>query len=175
MKEIMKLRDAAAVTRWHTMRTQRTQTLAEHSFGVAQLALYIYPQSSAALLSACLWHDLAEYTTGDMPAQVKWRSEAIKNALERLEGEYNREHNLVTSLTKKEKHILKWCDSMELILWCHEELELGNRHPDLMRAIDSVLRLLSESGHPTATAERMYDDISKRYTTRRGSLQRASL
>lgn len=168
MQDLLELRDAAAVQRWHTMRTLRTQSVGEHSFGVAQLVLWVCPNHSRRLLEAALAHDLPELHTGDIPAYVKWRAPQIKSILEKLENDFMWKHDIYHNLDEEERRTLKWCDMMELVLWCHEEIELGNTHHHVRIAIYNVMKLLEELGHPTEKARILYSDVkSKRNANRR--------
>lgn len=127
MQSICLKREAAAVKRWHTARTQRMQTLAEHSYGVAMLAQELDPQCRKQVLMAALWHDLPEYITGDAPAQAKRLAPQLAVVLEEMErgcGELYRDFQL----TVYEEHLLKFCDTMELVLWSLEEVLLGNTY-----------------------------------------------
>jgi 5'-deoxynucleotidase YfbR-like HD superfamily hydrolase len=106
---------------------QREQNLAAHSFGVAMLVQQVFPECRKELLLAVLHHDLPEYVTGDIPAPVKRASPAISVALEDLErgtAPLYQDFNLLPS----EASVLKWADLMELVLWCLEEVMLGNAY-----------------------------------------------
>lgn|GEM_PF-6124171 len=66
------------VIRWHTQGTTRQQSVAEHSAGVAQLALYLAPDSTSAadrglIMDLALIHDAHEAEFGDYPAPAKRR------------------------------------------------------------------------------------------------------
>ena len=74
-------RDAGDVTRFHTLRTIRQQSVAHHSWGVATLLLHVWPEAPASVLRAALWHDVAEIETGDMPAPIKWANPELKKEL----------------------------------------------------------------------------------------------
>lgn len=69
------------VTRWHMVRTQRDQTLAEHLYlvtmyadEIARKVLNDYNDTDRLkLLSWCLEHDTPEILTGDIPTPAKRR------------------------------------------------------------------------------------------------------
>lgn len=77
MRELMRMSD---VRRWHTVAVAREQTLADHSFRVALIALRLYWHQSggadnsevAALLTAALLHDAPEVHLGDPPPLGKF-------------------------------------------------------------------------------------------------------
>lgn len=128
LTRLLTLRDAGAVTRYHTARMLRTQNLAEHSFGVAMIILHVEPTASARLIAAALYHDLAELATGDIPAPVKWDSPELRSVVEAIELRYERNMRLDVDLDDYEKKVLKWADMFELVLWCREEMWLGNSY-----------------------------------------------
>lgn len=77
---------AGHVTRWHTVRTSREQTLAEHLFMVAMLTnklakdilgKEISDSDRLQLLEYALWHDTPELLLGDLPSPLKRRIEGI--------------------------------------------------------------------------------------------------
>lgn len=124
---ILLLRDAAAVTRYHTKRTLRQQSLADHSYGVIQLLNYVWPECRKELLLAGAFHDLPEYVTGDIPAPIKRKCPQLGLILEELEkgtAPLYQEFGLSVA----EELVLGWCDTFELVLWCHEEVMLGNQY-----------------------------------------------
>jgi len=73
------------VTRWHSVRVGRPQTLAEHHYLVAmfvnKLAKDILPGLSDSerlkMVEYALWHDLPETICGDLPSPLKRRIEQI--------------------------------------------------------------------------------------------------
>lgn len=90
------VRRAAHVTRWHMVRTQRAQNLAEHHFMVSfyanEMAQKIHPTISANerlnLLDYCLRHDFSELALGDVASHTKKHLDAAcsgKNPLRALE------------------------------------------------------------------------------------------
>lgn len=126
LEHAMLLREAGAVKRYHTVRTHRTQDLAAHTFGVMCLLNQVMPDCRKEVLVAVLHHDLPELVTGDIPAPVKRASPTLDIALEDLERGtaplyYNTDH-----LTPLESAAIKWCDTFELVLFCMEELMMGN-------------------------------------------------
>ena len=121
------LRDAGAVTRFHTSRI-RAQRLSEHSHGVVELILAVRPDASSALLIAALRHDVYELFTGDMPATTKWANPELAYALSKVEGALDADHQLVPKLEEADQLLLKWADMMELVLYTFEELKGGNRY-----------------------------------------------
>jgi len=69
------------VKRWHTRRTRRDQSVAEHSHQVALMALYLAPDSTSnadrlQILELALVHDAHEVEFGDTPYPAKRLLEA---------------------------------------------------------------------------------------------------
>lgn len=121
------MREAAAVKRYHTRRTLRQQTVGEHSFGAIQLLHQVYPEARKEVLLAMVYHDLPELVTGDVPAPVKRQSPKLAellNAAEKQTGPLHQDFDL----SMFEEAVCKWCDLMELVLWCLEEVRLGNQY-----------------------------------------------
>lgn len=119
--------DAGLVKRYHTEDMNRQESVAEHSFGVAQIAIHLCGGAiTAGLLKACLWHDAPELVTGDLPAPIKWKHPIITTALDAIEEEFMDENNLNIFLTTHEKRILKWADGLHLMWYCLKERKRGN-------------------------------------------------
>lgn len=116
-----------AVKRYHVMDTLRTQNVAEHSFGVAWLCwLLCNGKPSVQLVMAALQHDLAEHVTGDLPAPAK-RALNISEQFAAYEVSVLEEAGMLITLTQSEKRTLKFADTCELLLFCLQEMSLGNR------------------------------------------------
>lgn len=128
-------RDAGQVKRWHVKRTHRTQTVAEHTFGMLMLVKQMVEEDSTGfepfevldLYNAILHHDLPELMTGDIPAPIKRAHPQLGPILEIVEAELAPLYRDF-DLTQNQAVMLKWADRMELVLWCVEEYEMGNRN-----------------------------------------------
>lgn len=137
MKALVKTklyRDAGAVNRYHAVRTQRTQTIAEHTFGMLMLIKQVTEgqsehglQSRAVLYEAVMHHDLPELMTGDIPAPIKRAHPELGPLLDSIEQCMYPLYQVYT-LTQEEAALLKWADRMELVLWCLEEVRMGNTY-----------------------------------------------
>lgn len=132
MKDFNTLYDAGVISRFHTMRTNQIHTIAHHSWGVAMIVLKIWPDASAKLLKACMFHDLAEVVTGDVPAPTKWSYPRLGTALTEIERIFNTRHGLLAmdELNEMEKWVLRWADMMELVLFARSEQAMGNSFMD---------------------------------------------
>jgi 5'-deoxynucleotidase YfbR-like HD superfamily hydrolase len=139
-------RDAGAVKRYHVKRTHRTQTIAEHTFGMLMLVKQVIQLSdvpfrrTALLYEAILHHDLPELFTGDIPAPIKRVHPELGPLMDSIEAELKPLHQDF-DLTAEEGALLKWADRMELVLWCLEEFRLGNTYtkPTVARGLGWIL------------------------------------
>lgn len=122
-------RDAGNVTRYHAKRTIRRQNIAEHTFGILMLVKQVKPDLSLNLVNAILHHDLPELFTGDVPAPIKRAHPDLGPLLDHIEEGLAPLYNpVMDKLTPNEITLLKWADRMELVLWCLEEVRMGNSY-----------------------------------------------
>ena len=123
------LREASQVVRYHTVQTIGRQTVAEHSYHVAMLVLrFTDGNASQELLKAVLYHDLPEVETGDLPATFKWANLGVVQALNRVEEAFDEKYGTSVTLTDEERLILKAADILELVEYCIDQMNLGNRN-----------------------------------------------
>lgn len=128
--EAMLYRDAGAVKRYHVKRTHRTQTIADHTFGMLMLVKQVATDSllsGGTLYEAILHHDLPELFTGDIPAPIKRVHPELGPLMDSIEEELKPLHEEF-NLTSEQGALLKWADRMELVLWCLEEFRMGNTY-----------------------------------------------
>jgi hypothetical protein len=111
-------RDAGAVKRYHVKRTHRTQTIAEHTFGMLML--------------------VKQVTEG--PAPIKRVHPELGPLMDSIEQDLYPLYRDYT-LTQEEAALLKWADRMELVLWCLEEFKMGNTYtkPTVARGLGWIL------------------------------------
>ena len=122
-------RAAHGVSRFHTMPTIGHQSVAEHSYGVAMLVIWLTDgAASANLMKAALYHDLPEHFLGDIPAPAKWDYPDLKAAAYRVEEQVHQRAGTALELDQTESDLLKIADMLELICYCAEQLRLGNRN-----------------------------------------------
>ena len=129
--EVIKtIRAGNSVTRWHTRKMHKYETVGEHTANVLTIvfALCGDKNPSPELISATLLHDTAEQWTGDVPATAKWEMPLLKENLDALEEKMMRQNWLkVPRLTSEEELTLKWADMLDLCYACMSELDMGNR------------------------------------------------
>ena len=162
-----RIRRGGNVKRWHTTPVHNHQSVAAHSWGVAAILLEIAgSQLSVPLLEAAIYHDIAEYDTGDIPAQVKWANPDICKALDRLEKVVEKELAVDTSLSDVQIVLLKTADLLELCWFCLEERRMGNKNMDeiMSRVDENMLKRLQVLGHYLGhKASQMYGTIKQEY------------
>ena len=129
---LQKLRGASCVVRWNFHPHIRNETVAEHSFYAAVIALLLAERCSLgvgkhAVLATALLHDAEEAVTGDLPALAKrgtpgWKDTERAGETELFDG--------VVDLLPFRSHlpIVKLADRMASLLYATDEVEMGNSH-----------------------------------------------
>lgn len=133
MEEILSLRASGLVKRWHTAPTLHQQTVSEHSGQAVSLLLLLHPDPSVNLIKGMLWHDSSERHVGDVPSPVRRAEPDFARMYEQIEVAFMEEihstaFNAIVRLTPLEMTWLKAIDVLELFLYCHDEVALGNTH-----------------------------------------------
>lgn len=109
---------AHGTTRWHTNHQVPSQTIADHSAGVAKFILWLDPRASYVLLYEALHHDDGEGGVGDMPGPAKrkypYAADRVRLA-ENIERAEMKVHEL--ALTGTEKELLRICDELDAFTW----------------------------------------------------------
>jgi 5'-deoxynucleotidase YfbR-like HD superfamily hydrolase len=145
IETFMQIHDAGRTIRFHTIRFMRFQNVAEHSWNVAQIIRYLWPNSSKELICAALDHDVAERWSGDIPSPFKNLIPEIRPLLDKFEVEKNLDLGLQchTSLTENEKKQLLIADILDFVLACRDEFMMGNTHRDLSEVSSRGMKYLS--------------------------------
>lgn len=125
--KLQRIRNGGNVKRYHTIPIIREQSNAAHSWGVAVLFDQLWGVKSMNGVRASLYHDCAEYVTGDIPAPIKRSSKNVKEAINEVEHKFNTELGITVGLNKEDQVKVKFCDCLEGALFCLEELEMGNK------------------------------------------------
>lgn len=126
--KLMITREAGDIKRYHTARIP-AQSVSAHTYGVMNLVLMLSEEPpSLELVKAVMWHDIAEIATGDVPAPAKYKDRQLMYHLERLENDFLRFNNLDTWISSQEIILLKWADTLELVLYCAEQCAMGNSY-----------------------------------------------
>lgn len=120
---------AGRVSRYHNRPMITRQSTADHTWGVLVCCQWLTDrQCSAALLEAIIYHDVPEIYTGDMPAPIKNSVPELKDIMINLETNYMKEMGILPRITKEEVYILGIADTMELMMHCLKEMNMGNKY-----------------------------------------------
>lgn len=120
---------AGRVARFHTEPTINQQSVGEHTYGVCQVLRYILDDNvSDRLFKAALDHDWHEHELGDTPHPAKRAYPELREVIKKIEASMDFEHGEIHNLTEKEEVCLKAADWLELALFAHHEIEMGNRY-----------------------------------------------
>ena len=77
---------------------------------------------------AIMFHDLPERWTGDMPACAKSEDAEFAKRMAVIEARINKKMGWNVELTEGERVWIKTLDKLEMLLWCHDQLALGNNN-----------------------------------------------
>tara|TARA_R110002153_G_scaffold132597_2_gene281645 strand:- start:14977 stop:15501 length:525 start_codon:yes stop_codon:yes gene_type:complete len=143
---IMMLREAAAVERAHTLPHHGSYSNGAHQYGCVMLYLELCPDPQFNTVRAILAHDLGERWCGDIPAPAKWSvRKDLRAELEELEERCIRRMGQEFKLCTLEAMWLKAVDCLDLWLWSHEQLAMGNRNAQaIVDNIEKFFRLKSD-------------------------------
>jgi len=152
----------------------RSYNLAEHSFGVVSLFLTLCEREgigvTSEVIQLVLFHDLAETVTGDLLYPVKNQNSVTKYSWSAIEAEVLDKHPVVSSFTDSniEEHLdekqlaaFKAADILELLLFCYEEVSVGNKNPDLLKVIFTCEGLLKGSLYLESAVNIMDDEYRR--------------
>lgn len=153
----MHIRAAGAVKRFHTVPTHGHQTVAEHSFYMCLIINKIADNPSANLFRAALFHDLPEHETGDVPATTKWQYPGIADELLTAELAFIGRHGLSVTLSEREWLTLKYADMAELVYYCIDQLNLGNKN--MKEIAHRGIKFLNELRPLNSKADEMILDL----------------
>lgn len=126
--QLRALREGGATLRCHTNKHIGDYTVGQHSYDAAAIIFALHPAPTLNLIKAMLFHDVAERWVGDAPAPAKWHNEALGEEYAKAELVVMEKLGLEFNLTFDELQWLHGADRLELFLWCHDQLQLGNQH-----------------------------------------------
>lgn len=137
-----RIRLGGSVKRFHTWQLIGEQTVASHTWGVLAI-LYAICEPSANLVRKAVFHDIAEYDTGDIPSTAKWASHELKEHADKLELEINKRLGIdFPDLTEQEQAWLKFADLCDMLWFCVEQKRLGNR--SIMTVFSRVCEVIDD-------------------------------
>lgn len=145
--QIQLLRQSGHVRRVHTFKHHGEYRVSDHSYNALTILLHLYPgDPSMTLVRALLHHDCGERVLGDLPATAKWRYPLLGELYETVERDviqnaHPQVHAALEALTPAERAWLRVCDGLELLFWCSDQMELGNK-AEPMRVAFRIMRAL---------------------------------
>lgn len=158
------LREASNVRRCHGLPHHGEYTDGKHSFDAVMALLCLHPNPSKALMIAVATHDMAERWVGDSPspALACWPDLGIAY----ISAENDVFHQLLggnplDELSISDRRWLKAIDKLELWLWCHDQMALGNQNASEWA---SVLKEWLLSGEPPLQVGEFVDKFVWRRT-----------
>lgn len=127
-KQIELLVRGSLVKRFHTTPTIKEETVGHHTSIVCGILLLVWPERiNVDLLRYAIFHDSAEFVTGDVPSPAKRLMD--RSALDSLESSVLEQHNVpLQTLDEDTRRIFKFADNLAGIATCVFELRMGNLH-----------------------------------------------
>jgi 5'-deoxynucleotidase YfbR-like HD superfamily hydrolase len=130
-QHVIEMVRTGGVQRYHTNAgiMLKTQDLGQHCYGVFWLCYYLSRcRPSANLMLAAMSHDAGEMKTGDMPSPTK-RALGVTDEMDMMESEFLRTKCSYTGapLEPDEIDVLGLADSLDGVLFCAKEAQMGNR------------------------------------------------
>lgn len=123
---VLALREASKVERAHTLPHHGSYSDGQHQYDATMLYLVLCPNPSFKVVKAIMVHDAGERWVGDLPAPAKWSDGEMAKRHEQLERRCLTFLGMNITLTEEEGMWLKAVDTVELWLWAHEQMALGN-------------------------------------------------
>jgi hypothetical protein len=145
---LVQARMGGRVERCHTFAHHGSYSNAAHSWGVAMLMWYLWPEDFQRLAIYCLTHDVPEAWTGDQPAPVGRYVHGFREQMGSLEKRLSYRIGLPSEhdLDQEDYAKLKACDALDFWMWCKEQERLGNQNAIGPRR--EVERYFSETSLP---------------------------
>ena len=96
----------------------------------------------------------------DVPFPVKQSFPVIKSALDAIEELFLERWDMVIDLSEQDKLVLKWADMLQLLLYCKQQRDLGNRgmNPVFARGVEYLGKL-----KPVANGQEILNWIIENY------------
>ena len=145
LTRVLALREAGAVQRCHTLPHHGEYSNAHHTANALVLLFELYPtEPPMHLVTSLLYHDHAERWVGDLPSPALNRWPSLNRAY--LEAEEDIHMSLLgfrpeADLEADEFIWLKAIDRLELLLWCHDQWNMGNKNvKEWITRLDKTLR-----------------------------------
>ena len=135
---------AGYIKRYHTLAITGENTVAHHTYGVAQIMRYITEDSwPNDLMRACLDHDVAEYYTGDVPYPAKELFPEIQKVMHNIEVDMNIRNGMAYDLREDERNVLRAADLLDMCYFGLFQRDLGNKNGEMIvrNAFDALKKI----------------------------------
>lgn len=129
VERLLMFREAGNVERAHCIPHHRSYTNGKHTYDMLLLLDVLYPGvPRLELVRAILYHDTHERWTGDIPGPVRTRLPDLYRSKVRAVDKIEERLRLpgVNDLTADETRWLVSLDSLEFLLWCEDQMAMGN-------------------------------------------------
>jgi len=152
-RRVIQSRAGGKVERCHSIPHLGGYSNAAHSWGVAMLLFYLWPEDFARLGIVCLSHDVPEFWVGDIPAPTMRYAPGVKDGVGKLEEVLSADLGLPAeqALSPEDFAKLKACDRLEFWLWAREQELIGNQY--VRESINEVQRFFEEVPLPDRAQE----------------------
>lgn len=137
VERLRRLREGGHTQRAHTLPYHGSYSVAEHSWNVATIIICLWRENvPASLLLAALMHDVTERWTGDGPGPAKWFNDDLDAAHKKAESFVENSLGIENwmQLAHYQAAWLKSCDVLELWLWSLDQINMGNRNAEAIKA-----------------------------------------
>jgi 5'-deoxynucleotidase YfbR-like HD superfamily hydrolase len=170
-------RGGAEVKRGHTLPLIREYTVGHHTFNAQMIAMYLAqqndlnPRDRLNLFIMISIHDIPELFTGDMPSNFKNAAPYIAEKMKEAEVSWIQRHipedmRVIMGhdeVENKVDWIAKLSDWLELMWWCVEELEMGNRRiSHVYNNIRGTIKNFMDYHHEIKGVFKMFEDLQQR-------------
>lgn len=140
-KNLRRMLQFGQTRRYHTQTMLQSQDVAQHSYNVVMLLMYLCTEPvPAELMLRALLHDAGERWTGDMPADVKIALNMGQLMDHQEHLALDRAGVALPDISLEQQRLLKLSDALEGLLHCMRDVQLGNRLPDHREMIDNYLK-----------------------------------
>lgn len=177
------VRASGYTRRYHGWRVLLEDPVGLHERNVAKLVQLIDPTCRKEVILYALGHDDAEWIVGDMPAPAKRRlpdypevqygervrqpARTFRDVFGEMEDGILAEAELpLPELTPAEHWLVKFCDSLDGLLYSTQEIAMGNTFAiPVWQAFESYLEKLLEEARPSEmrhSAHSLYGQVIKK-------------
>jgi len=164
LRRLVHIRAGGQVERCHGFRHFGTYQNSQHQWGVAMIMWTLWPEDFPRLGIHCLVHDVPEQWTGDIPASFKAAAPPeLKQFEQMVERRILSDLGLPQddSLSDIDRQKIKNCDSLELYMWCQEQIMLYGVQPvsEIVRQLDSFYNVNVGKVQLLPEARALYDEL----------------